>query len=324
MDESAPVTRAELNQLQQQLSVLLQQVSTLSNAVTHLTSCVTTGISEPTTPNVTSAVRPEASTPRQDVPSAPNTSMVWLQTAPPPPEIQFNGRSNITASDFLQDLEQYFQVNQVPSARWVDTAASRLRGSPAMWWKNDGRHRIGSSWPLFKRSFLDLYSPLADEVAVARELFSRHYTGNNNVEQFIWTTVQLYRTWRPLAREEEIIQCIVAQMPLSLREYLENRRSYSLNELVRTAKEYEFRRSGNKPSDTSSSQPHVSKPPEPKNSTPARPAVTCYSCGETGHFSRTCPKGRQQTVQTNNKTFKTPGSNTRPKMAMTRRQMSLN
>lgn len=217
-------------------------------------------------------------------------------------------------------MEQYFTTQEIPRERWVDIAAAQLDSNPPKWWRAEGRiRRDGRVWAHYKQHLTSLFSPLLDEVSMIKQALNQTYNGRRNVEGFLLDTVRLYRWWRPQAPDDDIIQCMISQMPLGMQEFLENRYLPMVDETIKAATQYTLQRQ-TEPLVLSIRQPRPLPKPvmfkevllahrnhhEIQLMRPRQPRTKCHlsnvtTVGIGAVFSRNCPQ-RHNRQATNNHT----------------------
>ncbi|KAG0276573.1 hypothetical protein BGZ96_003228 [Linnemannia gamsii] len=109
---------------------------------------------------------------RASLQAAIESSLAQLITPAPVPHkplkpSPFNGKVNaISSLNFIESLEEYFLIVELPTIKWVPYAIGYL-GEARSWWRGTKRTIQNTSWIEFKETFLQQFTP-ADSINAAR------------------------------------------------------------------------------------------------------------------------------------------------------------
>ncbi|KAG0275541.1 hypothetical protein BGZ97_010274, partial [Linnemannia gamsii] len=125
------------------------------------------------------------------------SSLAQLTTPAPVPHkplkpTPFNGKVDaISSLNFIESLEEYFVIVELPAVKWVPYAIGYLGGARS-WWRGTKRTIQNTSWIDFKNIFLRQFTP-ADSVNAARRRLHALRQGSGPVLDYITTFNDLLR-----------------------------------------------------------------------------------------------------------------------------------
>ncbi|KAG0378109.1 hypothetical protein BGX24_004741, partial [Mortierella sp. AD032] len=129
--------------------------------------------------------------------AAIESSLAQLTTPAPVPHkplkpTPFNGKVDaISSLNFIESLEEYFVIVELPAAKWVPYAIGYLGGARS-WWRGTKRTIQNTSWIDFKSIFLRQFTP-ADSINAARRRLHALRQGSGPVLDYITTFNDLLR-----------------------------------------------------------------------------------------------------------------------------------
>lgn len=134
---------------------------------------------------------------RATLQAAITSSLAQLTTPAPVPHKPlkpscYNGKVDaISSLNFVESLEEYFQIVELPSEKWVPYAIGYL-GEARSWWRGTKRTILNTSWIDFKNAFLQQFTP-ADSINAARRRLHALKQGSGPVLDYITTFNDLLR-----------------------------------------------------------------------------------------------------------------------------------
>ncbi|XP_041025395.1 uncharacterized protein LOC121265796 [Juglans microcarpa x Juglans regia] len=241
----------------------------------------------------------------------------------------FDGRGDTNAAeDWIQDIEEIYDVLECTDQQKVRSAAFKLTGEAKRWWNSEKviREAEGTGvivWAQFKQNFFDRFFPKADREARVRE-FTNLVQGTMTVRQYAAKFVELSRFAAYLIPDEEkktrkfeegLNYRIYEQvMVLQIQNFLELvhkamlveqnlKRGAELQEQTKRVApqgcpssyqgQWKKRNEGSSSSQRQIQGNHTSNPVKFCNRIhlgECRKEVgSCFKCGKDGHFIRECP-----------------------------------
>ncbi|KAG0046209.1 hypothetical protein BGZ90_008240, partial [Linnemannia elongata] len=134
---------------------------------------------------------------RATLQAAIESSLAQLTTPVPVPHkplkpSPFNGKVNaISSLNFIESLEEYFLIVELPTIKWVPYAIGYL-GEARSWWRGTKRTIQNTSWIDFKNIFLQQFTP-ADSINAARRHLHALKQGSGPVLDYITAFNDLLR-----------------------------------------------------------------------------------------------------------------------------------
>jgi len=125
------------------------------------------------------------------------SSLAQLETPAPIPHKPlkptcYNGKVDALSSlNFIEGLEEYFTIVELPAQKWVPYAVGYL-GEARGWWRSTKHHVDTTSWINFKAMFLKQYTP-PDSINAARRRLSSLRQGSRPVLDYITAFDDLLR-----------------------------------------------------------------------------------------------------------------------------------
>jgi hypothetical protein len=134
---------------------------------------------------------------RATLQAAITSSLAQLATPIPVPHkpqkpTSYNGKVDaISSLNFIESLEEYFQIVELPAEKWVPYAIGYL-GEARAWWRGTKRNIHNTPWIDFRSIFLRQFTP-ADSVNAARRRLHALKQGSGPVLDYITTFNDLLR-----------------------------------------------------------------------------------------------------------------------------------
>ncbi|KAG6523183.1 hypothetical protein ZIOFF_013036 [Zingiber officinale] len=215
--------------------------------------------------------------------------------------------------DWLSAVDKFFEYKDIPDGQKVKLVATRLRGYASAWWDKtqDMRLRKGKSkiisWEKMKARLRQNFLP----ANFAQTIFMQFNTlqqGNKSVTDY---TEEFYRLMARIDNQEsedQLVARYVNGLKATIKDEVEMQQLWKLNDAYQLALKVESKllRHGAKkfadvrsfyPSKESTSKGLLKKSGNKDGAYSAskNKPISCFKCGQPGHYMNECPKRRSDT-----------------------------
>ncbi|KAG6472144.1 hypothetical protein ZIOFF_069601 [Zingiber officinale] len=215
--------------------------------------------------------------------------------------------------DWLSAVDKFFEYKDIPDGQKVKLVATRLRGYASAWWDKTQEMRLRKgkskiiSWEKMKARLRQNFLP----ANFAQTIFMQFNTlqqGNKSVTDY---TEEFYRLMARIDNQEsedQLVARYVNGLKATIKDEVEMQQLWKLNDAYQLALKVEsklLRRGAKKFADVQSFYPSkestskgLSKKSGNKDgaySTSKNKPISCFKCGQPGHYMNECPKRRSDT-----------------------------
>ena len=211
----------------------------------------------------------------------------------PRPLPEFQGRDYEDPTTFLEQMEQYFQLQGTPDDQRVNLVAQALKGNAGKWW--EVYYGLPFTWNRFPELFLQKYNGARVIGRLTSQLFSQKQGEKEPIGLFLQKKNLLCQRLQPLATEVNRVATLLQLLHPSIRRVIRSSQPAGFDTLLTRASEAEF------------DEAEIIQPPKkierqvqvPGQSNPPRELPKCWYCPER-HLNQDCPE-RDQGVPTKEK-----------------------